>query len=440
MDSPEKGAKLIDDGHSLLSELGESSVSTVAAVNAIAYGGGCELSMACDFRVAAESAVFGQPEINLGIIPGFGGTQRLPRLVGQSKALEMNLTGDAVLAPEAREYGLADDLVPDEQLLDVALSWATQARRPRRRWRSSRSSSVSNKGDLDDGIAAEKEGFAKVFQSEDGTEGIRAFLGKRQPQVEGQVATRERGSARGAHPRVRVHRRPDRRRDLGALGDSGLPDARHGALGERGPDGGRAHRRVSARIPAGFWEFYRPRLHGLGGVEPEPGPRGAGRARAPRAARGRDHAEHRHAPHARGLRARRRGARLDPHRELPGLRRDLRAGRRRGALRRGGGGRRAAPARAWSSPTSSSSARCCRPRRWPRPRRSPSRADLLLCVGSSLEVYPVAGPAVGDDGRAAAGSRSSRRARRPSTSDAAVRLDGDVVAELDAVVAALLST
>ncbi len=184
MDSPEKGAKLIDDGHALLKELGESSVSTVAAVNAIAYGGGCELSMACDFRVAAESAVFGQPEINLGIIPGFGGTQRLPRLVGQSKALEMNLTGDAVLAPEAREYGLADDLVPDEQLLDVALSWAKKlgAQAP---LAVEEIKQRSNKGDLDDGIAAEKEGFAKVFQSEDGKEGISAFLGKRAPQWKG---------------------------------------------------------------------------------------------------------------------------------------------------------------------------------------------------------------------------------------------------------------
>ncbi|MGZ5312069.1 MAG: 3-hydroxyacyl-CoA dehydrogenase/enoyl-CoA hydratase family protein [Solirubrobacterales bacterium] len=184
MDTPEKGAKLIDDGHALLKELGESSVSTVAAVNAIAYGGGCELAMACDFRVAARSAVFGQPEINLGIIPGFGGTQRLPRLVGDSKAKEMNLTGDAVLAPEARVYGLADDLVPDEELLDAAVSWARKlgGQAPLAVEEIKR---VSHKGDLDDGIAAEKEGFAKVFLSEDGREGISAFLQKRSARWKG---------------------------------------------------------------------------------------------------------------------------------------------------------------------------------------------------------------------------------------------------------------
>jgi enoyl-CoA hydratase/3-hydroxyacyl-CoA dehydrogenase len=178
------GAELINSGHSLLRELGQNRKSTVAAVNAIAYGGGCELSMACDFRVAAQSAVFGQPEINLGIIPGFGGTQRLPRLVGQSKALEMNLTGDAVLAPEARFHGLADDLVPDEELFDTAVAWARKlaGQAPLAIEQIKR---VSNNGDLDEGIEAEKQGFAAAFLSEDGKEGISAFLGKRSPKWQG---------------------------------------------------------------------------------------------------------------------------------------------------------------------------------------------------------------------------------------------------------------
>jgi enoyl-CoA hydratase / 3-hydroxyacyl-CoA dehydrogenase len=184
MDTPEKGAELINNGHALLKDLGESQISTVAAVNAIAYGGGCELAMACDFRVAARSAVFGQPEINLGIIPGFGGTQRLPRLVGESKAKEMNLTGDAVLAPEARAIGLADDLVPDEELLDVAILWARKlaGQAP---LAVEQVKQVSNKGDLDQGIEAEKQAFAKVFLSEDGREGIAAFLQKRKPSWKG---------------------------------------------------------------------------------------------------------------------------------------------------------------------------------------------------------------------------------------------------------------
>jgi enoyl-CoA hydratase/3-hydroxyacyl-CoA dehydrogenase len=184
MDSPEKGAEMINNGHALLKELGESQKSTVAAVNAIAYGGGCELAMACDFRVAAESAVFGQPEINLGIIPGFGGTQRLPRLVGEARAKQMNLTGDAVLAKEARAWGLADDLVPDEQLLDVAISWARKLGE-QAPLAVEQVKQVSHRGDLDDGIEAEKQGFAKVFLSEDGREGISAFLEKRKPEWKG---------------------------------------------------------------------------------------------------------------------------------------------------------------------------------------------------------------------------------------------------------------
>ena len=241
------GAELINTGHALLRELGQSRVSTVAAVNAIAYGGGCELSMACDFRIAAESAVFGQPEINLGIIPGFGGTQRLPRLVGPSKALEMNLTGDAVLAPEAPQWGLADALVPDEELFDMAVAWARKlaGQAP---LAVEQIKQVSNKADLDEGIEAEKQGFANAFLSEDGKEGISAFLQKRSAEVAGQVAHGP-GAVRLAEliRESPLHGRAHRSRDLGPIRDPRLPHARRGALGEGRPDGGRAHRRLPAR-------------------------------------------------------------------------------------------------------------------------------------------------------------------------------------------------
>ena len=179
-----QGEKLIESAHGFMTAMEKSPTVTIASVNSIAFGGGCELSMACDFRIAAESATFGQPEINLGIIPGFGGTQRLPRLVGPSKALEMNLTGDAVLAPEARFHGLADDLVPDEELFDTAVAWARKLAQ-QAPLAVEQIKRVSYKGDLDDGIEAEKQGFATAFLSEDGKEGISAFLGKRTPKWQG---------------------------------------------------------------------------------------------------------------------------------------------------------------------------------------------------------------------------------------------------------------
>ena len=180
-----KGADLINSGHALLRDLGQSRVSTVAAINSLAFGGGCELAMACDFRIAAESAVFGQPEIKLGIIPGFGGTQRLPRLVGPHKALEMNLVGDAVTAGDAFEHGLANRIVPDQELFDTALAWARKlaGQAPIAVEQIKR---ASHRGDLDEGIEAEKEAFAAVFQTADATEGISAFLGKRKPNWKGE--------------------------------------------------------------------------------------------------------------------------------------------------------------------------------------------------------------------------------------------------------------
>jgi enoyl-CoA hydratase/3-hydroxyacyl-CoA dehydrogenase len=180
----DRGRQLVGTTHGLMRGMERSRVATIAAVNAIAYGGGCELAMACDVRVAAESALFGQPEINLGIIPGFGGTQRLPRLVGSSKALEMNLTGDAILAEEAYEFGLASQVVPDHELLDTALAWARKlgGQAP---LAVEQIKTVSGAGDLDEGLAAEQQAFAAVFQSEDAREGISAFLSKRKPTWQG---------------------------------------------------------------------------------------------------------------------------------------------------------------------------------------------------------------------------------------------------------------
>ena len=179
------GEELINSGHALLREMGLSRVSTIAAVNSLAFGGGCELAMACNFRIAAESAVFGQPEIKLGIIPGFGGTQRLPRLVGDEKALEMNLIGDAISAGEAEAYGLANRVVPDHELFDTALSWARKlaGQAP---IAVERVKLASDDPDLDEGIEQEKEGFRTAFLSEDAKEGISAFLGKRAPKWRGE--------------------------------------------------------------------------------------------------------------------------------------------------------------------------------------------------------------------------------------------------------------
>jgi enoyl-CoA hydratase / 3-hydroxyacyl-CoA dehydrogenase len=178
------GEELINTAHALLRDFGQARVATIAAVNAIAFGGGCELAMACDVRIAAEAAVFGQPEVKLGIIPGFGGTQRLPRLVGPNKALEMNLVGDAILAGEALESGLANRVVPDQELFETALMWGRKlaAQAP---VAVEQIKLVSHAGDLDQGIEAEKQGFATAFRSEDAKEGIGAFLGKRTPKWSG---------------------------------------------------------------------------------------------------------------------------------------------------------------------------------------------------------------------------------------------------------------
>lgn len=164
--------------HGLLRGFERSSVVTIAAVGAAAVGGGCELAMGCDLRMAAESASFGQPEIGLGIIPGFGGTQRLPRLVGTSKALEMTLTGESIGAREAFDLGLVNAVVPDHELFDSALVWARRlaAQAPLAVAEIKR---VSGAGDLEAGIEDEQRGFISVLDTADARQGLSAFLQKR---------------------------------------------------------------------------------------------------------------------------------------------------------------------------------------------------------------------------------------------------------------------
>ena len=173
------GATFLDGVHGLARRMESSSTVTIAAVNAIALGGGCELAMACDVRIAAQSASFGQPEINLGIIPGFGGTQRLPRLVGTARALELNLVGDPISAAEAYEIGLVNRVVPDHELHDVARAWARKLGGQAPLAVAAVKRTTAGDADLDEGIEAEKKAFAEVFASADAREGIGAFLGKR---------------------------------------------------------------------------------------------------------------------------------------------------------------------------------------------------------------------------------------------------------------------
>ena len=219
------GKELIDQGHALLRELGKSSVVTIAAVNALAFGGGCELAMACDFRIAAESASFGQPEINLGIIPGFGGTQRLPRLVGAEKALEMNLIGDEIGAAEAGAYGLANRVVPDHELLDTALGWARKLARPGADRRPADQAGLGQ-GRPRRGHRRREAGLRHRVPERGRQGGNRRVPRQADAGVEGRVAPRcvpDRTEVEQLAELIRasqLHRRPDRRRDQRSLAAS----------------------------------------------------------------------------------------------------------------------------------------------------------------------------------------------------------------------------
>jgi enoyl-CoA hydratase/carnithine racemase len=170
-------------GQALLSKIEACRKPVIAAINAVCLGGGNELAMACHMRVASDRARFGQPEINLGIIPGWGGTQRLPRYVGRGKAIELILTGDMITAQEALRIGLVNKVVPAGEVLKAAKDLGKKITSKGAVAASAALACVDEglKKSLADGLLYEADHFAKLVETEDMHEGISSFLQKRQP-------------------------------------------------------------------------------------------------------------------------------------------------------------------------------------------------------------------------------------------------------------------
>ena len=178
--TPAQAARAAERGQEAFMRIEESTKPVIAAVNGFALGGGCELAMACHMRVASENARFGQPEVNLGLLPGYGGTQRLPQLIGKGKAIELLLTADQVKADEALRLGLVNHVVPQAELLDfcrqllgkilgkapVAVGLVLEC-----------VNAHYDKGT--DGYAAEAHAFGQAFGTDDFKEGTTAFVEKR---------------------------------------------------------------------------------------------------------------------------------------------------------------------------------------------------------------------------------------------------------------------
>jgi enoyl-CoA hydratase len=184
---PLEARRFAEAGQRTLERLEALPIVTIAAVNGFALGGGCELAMACDLIYASEKARFGQPEVNLGIIPAFGGTQRLQRRVGPARAMEMILSDDMADAAAARAWGLALEVLPPERLLEHALAQARKiaSKGPAAIAAAKRILRATAAPQLAAGQLMEAEAFGLLFGTADGREGLRAFVEKRPAQFKG---------------------------------------------------------------------------------------------------------------------------------------------------------------------------------------------------------------------------------------------------------------
>ncbi|MEY3562864.1 MAG: hypothetical protein RLZZ294_870 [Bacteroidota bacterium] len=177
-----QGAQLAMHGQDIFSMIEQSSKPIMAAVNGFALGGGCELAMSCHFRYASADAKFGQPEINLGIIPGYGGTQRLTRLIGKGRAMELMMRGDMIDAAEAYRIGLVNKVIAHDQLIEEAVaSMQLIISKPQPALSALIEATNAADDDTKDGYASEAKSFGHAFASDNMIEGVTAFLEKRKP-------------------------------------------------------------------------------------------------------------------------------------------------------------------------------------------------------------------------------------------------------------------
>ena len=185
---PMEAKRFSEIGHAAMALLDRSPVPTIAAVNGYAFGGGCEVAIACDVRIAAENATFGFPEVSLGILPGMGGTQRLPHLVGPAFAKELIFTGRRISAEEAREIGLVNRVVPRGEALGAARELAAEiaANGPLAVRHAKAATNRALDVDLVSGLEYEADQFALLFATEDAREGMAAFAERRKPEFRGQ--------------------------------------------------------------------------------------------------------------------------------------------------------------------------------------------------------------------------------------------------------------